>query len=160
MSYTEFAEQEAYRSKHAGSGLAVVIRNAKDPTDTVVGATTGIQPTDDFEKIPIEEAGESVVEEIVDGRHTGSMSIPAFWTPEWGDKLPTSQNHIGKEYVVLITVAEDREGAGTVVDAYTGCKITRVSPPYGARGARTLDIAFLFKRHYNGQEWANLTGTT
>ena len=80
MSYSDFVASEEYASKQSGSALHVLIIDEDDPTQTVIGATTGINATDDFETIPIEEAGEDGVDEIVQGRHSGNLTIPAFWT--------------------------------------------------------------------------------
>ena len=156
--YAEFAADEEYTSKQSGSAIEVLIINADDPSDVIIGATTGINSTDDFEVIPVEEAGEDGVDEIVQGRHSLQFTIPAFWTPEWGDNLPTRQNFIGKSYVVIERFGEDRPNAGVVINAFTGCKLSRVGQQQGARGAKTVDLAFACQRRYNGAEWAALTG--
>lgn len=158
MAYADFVADEQYASKQSGSAIEVLIVNASDPSDVIIGATTGINSTDDFETIPVEEAGEDGVDEIVQGRHSGTLSIPAFWTPEWNDSLPTRQSFLGKEYVILERFGEDRPNPGTVINAYVGCKLSRVGTQQGARGAKTVDLAFAYERRYNGQEWATLTG--
>jgi len=86
------------------------------------------------------------------------MSIQGFWSAERNDKLPTRQSFIGKTYLVLEVIAEDRAGAGEVVNAYTGCVMNRLSSAHGARGPKTIDMTFLYERRYNGQEWADLNG--
>lgn len=158
MAYADFVASEEYKSKHSGSGLLVQILDEDDPTKVIIGATTGINGTDDFETVPIEEAGNDGVDEIVQGRHTISITLPAFWTPAWNDTLPTRQSFIGKSYTVLELIAEDRPNAGTVVNAYTGCKVSRYGQSNGARGVKTVDLAFACERRYSGQEWATLTG--
>ena len=159
MAYADFVADDEYQSKQSGSALHVLIIDEDDPTSTVIGATTGINATDDFETIPVEEAGEDGVDEIVQGRHSGNLTVPAFWTAQWNDTLPTRQNFIGKSYTIIERFGEDRPNAGTVVNAYTGCKLSRVGASNGARGAKTLDLAFAYERRYNGQQWATLTGT-
>lgn len=159
MPYSDFVASEDYASKQSGSALHVLIIDEDDPTQTVIGATTGINATDDFETIPIEEAGEDGVDEIVQGRHSGNLTIPAFWTGQWNDTLPTRENFIGKSYTILEQFGEDRPNAGTVINAYTGCKLSRIGQSNGARGVKSFDLAFAFERRYNGQQWATLTGT-
>ncbi len=159
MAYADFVADQEYASKQSGSALHVLILDEDDPTQTVIGATTGINATDDFEVIPVEEAGEDGVDETVQGRHSGNLTVPAFWTAEWNDKLPTRQSFIGKSYTIIEQFGEDRPNASTVVNAYTGCRISRVGASNGARGAKTLDLAFSYERRYNGQQWATLTGT-
>ena len=159
MAYADFVASDEYQSKQSGSALHVLIIDEDDPTSVVIGATTGINATDDFETIPVEEAGEDGVDEIVQGRHSGNLTVPAFWTAQWNDILPTRQNFIGKSYTIIERFGEDRPNAGTVINAYTGCKISRVGASNGARGAKTLDLAFAYERRYNGQQWATLTGT-
>lgn len=159
MAYADFVASQNYTSKQSGSAVLVVLVDEDDPTQTIVGATTGINATDDFETIPIEEAGEDGVDEIVQGRHSGNLTLPAFWTGQWNDKLPTRQNFIGKSYTILEKFGEDRPNTGTVINAFTGCKISRLGASNGARGAKTFDLAFAYERRYNGQQWATLTGT-
>ena len=157
--YAEFVASQEYPSKQSGSAIEILLINADDPSDVTIGATTGISMNDDFEKIPVEEAGEDGVDEIVDGRHSGSASIPAFWTAQWNDGLPTRQNFIGKEYLILERFGEDRPNAGVVINAYVGAKLSRHGNQQGARGAKTVDLAFTYTRRYNGAEWSALTGS-
>jgi len=147
-----------YASKKSGAAIEVVILNEDDPSVPIIGATTGINVNEDFEANPVEEAGNDGVDEIVDGRHTVSFSIPGFWTPEWNDRLPTRQDFIGKSYLVLERIGKSQPGEGTVLNAYTGCKISGLGHSHGARGNKTLDIRFLAERRYNGDEWATLSG--
>jgi hypothetical protein len=156
--YTDFMAEDAYATKHSGSGVEIVLVNEEDPTDVVIGAATGINVSEDFEVVPVEEAGNDGVDEIVQGRHSGSLTIQAFFTPEWNDGLPTRQTFIGKSYVILERIPEGRPGAGNVLNAYTGAKMSRKGGAHGARGAKTLDLAFAFERGYNGEEYADLSG--
>lgn len=158
MTYAEFQALAAYQSKHTGAAIQVVILDEEDPTVVVIGATTGINSGDDFEAVPVEEAGNEGVDEIAQGRHTVSGSIPAFWTPAWNDALPTRASFIGRTYTLIEKIAEGRDGAGVVVNAYTGCRITRVSGQMSARGGKMIDLAFTGEQRYSGAEWAVLTG--
>lgn len=159
MPYRDLQSSPEYVSKHAGSGIEVSIMNELNPSELVVGALSGNNSSEDFEAIPIEEVGNDGVDEIVQGRHSGSISCPGFWTPEWNDSLPTRQTFIGKRYTVMARIAEGRPQAGTVVNVWTGCTLTRLGQSHGARGALTIDMAFLFTNRYNGAEWAERAGT-
>lgn len=158
MSYSDFIDSESYLSKVSGSHIAVLLFKEDNPSDPVIGGATGINHTDDFETIPIEEAGNDGVDEIVQGRHTGSCTIQAFWAARRNDRLPTRQAFIGNVWLIIEVIAPGRPGAGNVVNAYTGCVNSRVGGAHGARGAKTTDLAFTYERRYNGKEWAALTG--
>jgi len=158
MSYATFQGQDAYVSKVAGAAVEVIILNADDPSDVVIGATTGINMTDNFETNPVEEAGDHKVNEHVQGRHDGGCNVPAFFTPAWNDSLPSADTFLGKEYTILERVAEHRPGAGTILNAYTGCKINRHAQSQGARGNKTIDLGFVYGTRYNGKQWAELGG--
>ncbi len=156
--YSDLVADPAYRSKYAGAALEVVIANEDSPSELIIGATTGQNLSEDYETIPIEEVGNDGVDEQAQGRHSGTLSIPAFWTPEWNDTLPTRQTFVGKSYFIYVRIAPGRPQAGTVVNAYIGCRLSRIGMSFGARGAQTLDLAFAFTRRYNGAEWALLNG--
>lgn len=157
MSYAEFAATEAYASTYAGSAIQVLIVNEEDPTDQVIANTTGLQVSEDYESLPVEEAGEEGVNEIAQGRHSGSLSIPGFWRPTLNDQLPTRQSFLGKRYTIFERVAAGREGAGTILNAYVGCRINRNGQSFGARGLKSFDLAMLFTRRYSGEEWAAIS---
>ena len=154
MPYAEFAATEEYTSKIAGSAIGIRIYNDREPGAPIIGLATGINATDDFETIPIEEAGNDGVDEIVQGRHSGSATVQSFWTPQRNDALPSRQTFIGKSYTIQEVIAEGRPGAGEIVNVYTGCKLSRNGQAHGARGAKTIDLAFSYERRYTGVEWA------
>lgn len=158
MSYAEFVANQAYPSRVSGAHIGIFVYEEGIIASPIIGGTSGINASDDMEGIPIEEAGNEGVDEIVQGRHSGQMSMQAFWSAERNDKMPTRQSFIGKKYLILEVIAEDREGAGEVVNAYTGCVLTRLGNAHGARGPKTVDMTFLFERRYSGQEWATLNG--
>jgi hypothetical protein len=157
--YSDFQKEAAYTSKQSGSGLEVVLFDETNPSAIIVGAVTNYNFTDDFEVIPIEEAGNEGVDEIVQGRHSGNGTIQNFFSPNWNDGLLTRQSFIGRGFTIHVRIAPERPGAGCVVDAFTGVKISRVGASHGARGARTMDLAFSYERRYNGAEWASLATT-
>ena len=158
MSYAAYRASDAYTSKVAGASVEILILNADDPSEVIIGRTTGMNSNEDFETLPVEEAGESGVNEIVDGRHTITGNLPAFYSPQWNDRLPTRQNFIAKRYTIMKRIGEDWPHAGTVLDVVTGCKLSRLGNQQGARGLITLDMAFTGERRYNGGEWEALTG--
>jgi hypothetical protein len=156
--YADFEASDAYESKHGGAEIAIVIYPSDDPTIPLIGAATGINATDDFETLRVEEAGEDGANEIVTGRHTIDFTVNSFWTPGRNDRLPTRQSFIGKEYTVMEVIAPGRSGAGTPVNVYTGAKLSRNGSSHGARGLKTTDLAFSALTRYNGAEWAALSG--
>lgn len=158
MAYSDFKVDDDYVSKQTGSAIEVVILEGDDPGEALIGAATTINHTDDFETVPIEEAGQPRADEIAQGRHSGSGTVQSFWTPEWNDRLPTSQNFIGREFTILERKGLERPFEETVVNAFDGVKISRVASSHGARGAKTVDLAFSYERRYNGEEWADLSG--
>lgn len=159
ITYAAFSALSEYLSKYAGASILAVIVDESDPTQVIVSQTTGISNNEQFEIIPIEEAGSDGVDEIVQGRHSGTISVPLFWTPQRNDALPTRQTFIGKSYVVIAKVAKGRPGEDNVVNAFVGCKLSDNSTfNVGARGAVTGNLSFGYTRRYNGTEWAVLTG--
>ena len=156
--YQDFVADQGYTSRVSGAAVGIFVYEEGIIAPPIIGGTSGINGSDDMEGIPIEEAGNEGVDEIVQGRHSGQMSMQAFWSPDRNDKMPTRQSFIGKKYLILEVMAEDRPGAGEVVNAYTGCVLTRLGNAHGARGPKTFDMTFLFERRYNGQEWATLNG--
>lgn len=159
MGYADFQADDAYTSKVSGAMIEVMIIDEADPTRTIIGATTGINWNEDYEAIPVEEAGNEGTDEIIQGRHAISFSVPAFWTPEWSDSLPTRQSFIGKQYTVVEQIGPNWPNAGTVVNAVVGCRLNRIGSSHGARGPKTVDLSFQGKTRYNGAEWAVLSGT-
>lgn len=161
-SYSEFRVSSEYKSKHTGSAIKVVILLESDATRTIIGAVTGLQYNDALEAVGIEEAGNDGIDEIIQGRHSGNLSVSAFWTPEWNDTLPTRQTFLGSAggpYTVLEMGSDDRANmADVVVNAFIGCRIDSLGANLGARGPKTMDIRMLCTRRYSGAEWAALTG--
>jgi hypothetical protein len=156
MAYSDFQALADFTSKHSGAAIGILIYDEDSPGAPIIGAATGINSTDDFETIPIEEAGNDGVDEIVQGRHTNSFTIQSFWTPERNDALPTRQAFIGRKWTVQEVIAPGRPGAGNVVNVYTGCVMSRNGQAHGARGAKTIDLAFQCERRYSGAEWSAL----
>ena len=160
MSYAEFAVADAYNSTSTGSAIQVLLINELDAGDVVIAQTTGIQAAEDYETIGVEEAGEEGVNEIAQGRHSGSASIPGFWRPGTNDDLPSRNSFIGKTYTIIEKIAAKRPSAGIILNVYVGCKINRYNQSFGARGLKTHDLGFLFQTRYNGEEWADLAPIT
>lgn len=155
---SEFAVDDSYRSKKSGSHIEVVIVDEDDPAQAIIGATTGINWNDDFELVAVEEAGNDGVDEIVQGRHAGSGSINAFWTPQWNDRLPSRQAFIGRGFIIYEQIGTKRPFTGTVVNAFVGAKISQVGSNHAARGAKMTSLAFMYETRYTGSEYATLYG--
>lgn len=156
--YADFQADPAYPSRVSGAHVGVFIYEEGVVGLPIIGGTSGINCRDDFEAIPIEEAGNEGVDEVVQGRHSMSVSIQGFWSAERNDQLPTRQSFIGKRYVILEVMAEDRPGAANILNAYTGAVCSGLGQSHGARGAKTIDMTFTCERRYNGSEWAALNG--
>jgi len=159
MGYAEFQATDDYSTKKSGAQIEVLIINEDDPSDELIGATTGISWNEDYENIPIEELGNDGVDEIAQGRHTIGFTVPAFFTPEWNDSLPTRSTYKGKSYTVVERIGKGWPGEGTVLNAIVGNRLNRIGSNSAARGAKTFDLAFTGTDRYNGAEWAALSGT-
>jgi hypothetical protein len=156
--YTAFMLEESYPRKRTGAQLVVSIMNAANPAERAVSATTGLNRNESFEVVAVEEVGNDGVDEQVQGRHSGSFSCSAYFSAEQNDKLPTRQDFKGKEYLVLVQIAEGWPGAGNVLDAYVGCVLSEEGSQMAPRGAATVNLSFSYTRRYNGKEWAALGG--
>lgn len=161
MRYSEYKGKDAYRQKHSGSAVRIVIYRASEPNKPLIGNTTGINWTDQFEQLPVEEAGEEGVNEITTGRHSGSATVNGFFTPERNDKLPSRENFLdagtGGEYTIMEVVGNKREGVGVPLNVFVGSKINSYGSAHGARGLKTFDASFTYTHRYNGEQWATLT---
>jgi hypothetical protein len=158
MGYQDFIDADAYPGRVSGAHVAILIYEEGVTSSPIIGGSSGINEGDDFEGIPIEEAGNDGVDEIVQGRHTGQATVQAFWSASRNDALPTRQTFIGRRWILLEVIAKDRPGAGQVVNAYLGCVMTSLRGAHGARGPKTIDMTFMYERRYNGKEWATLNG--
>jgi len=159
MSYADYKASDAYTSKISGASIEILLLNANDPSEVIIGRLTGHNVNEDYETLPIEECGEDGVDEIVDGRHTITGNLPAFFSPQWMDRLPTRQDFLGKRYTIMRRVGENWPHAGTVIEVVTGAKLSRIGTQQGARGVMTIDLAYTAERRYNGEEWSELAGT-
>jgi len=159
VNYTEFMASTAYASKFSGSHIKVKIVDESDPSIEIIGAASGLNDSENFEALVVEETGEEGPNEIVQGRYDGAVSISAFWTPKWNDAAPTRQTFIGRKYTVLEVVGDNREGEGTVLNAYRGCVLRSLGQAMGARGLRTMDLQFVYLTRLSGEEWAAQAGS-
>lgn len=156
MTYPEFQADPIYQEKFSGSHIDVQIVNETNFADIVIGAASGLNSSENFEALTVEEVGEDGANEIVQGRYDGSVSTPAFWTPRWNDTAPTRQNFIGKKYTIIERVGSKRVGEGVILNVYTGCVLRGINRQFSARGLVTFDFAFVFLRRYTGEEWSKL----
>ena len=156
--YAEYQASDAYPSKTAGASVEVSIVDETRPQETLIGKTTGLTWNEAFEVLPVEEGGNDGVDEIVQGRHTVNCSVPAFFSPQFNDNMPTRQTFMGKKYTIIMRIAEPFPNAGRVLNVWTGAVLQDVSGQQGARGLMTVNMSFMAERRYNGTEWAALTG--
>lgn len=164
MKYSEYQAQRAYSATPAGAAVRIVVYRASDPSVALIGRQTGINWDDQFETLPVEEAGNDGTDEHATGRHSGSLTTNGFFSAEKNDELPSRQNFIasgdGEEYTVMQVIADRRTGAGIPINVFEGCKCSRYNSAQGARGLITFDMAFSYARRYNGAEWAAKSGNT
>jgi hypothetical protein len=159
MSYAEFEQDAAYNAKMDGAAFQVILRDADNPAVVFLGAVSNQSFSDNYSTTAVEECGDDGVNEIVQGRHTGTGSLSGFWTGERGDALPTRQSFLGKKYTMTYVIAPGRPGAGNVTDAFTGVTLVSNDSGVQARGARTFNLSIQYLRRYSGAEWAALSGT-
>ncbi len=155
MDYSEFKTLAAYREKVSGAHIDFVLVNAADATDVLIGAATGVNVSEDREAIPIEEMGDLVVSEVVQGRNSITYSVTAMWTPEWNDKVP-STGTLGGTYIGYERMADGRPGEGTILNVYLGSVIRSVAQSVAGRGSKTFDLSFVSTKRLTGQQWADL----
>lgn len=155
MSYAEFKQLAQYKERVSGSHILVKIINETDPSRVFIGAATAINFSENREAMPAEEMGQLVPSEIIEGRNDLSLNVSSFWTPKWNDSVP-STNELGGRWSIFKIMAPEREGADTILEAFTGCVMRTVSASLAARGAGTFDIGFVAIQRYTGQQWANL----
>lgn len=154
MGYAELVASDDYITKHAGAELQVLLVSEADPGKILIGAVTGLTVTVAYEVVGVEEAGNEKTTQQVQGRATVTASLNAFWTPEWGDRLQDTSNFIGEgPYTIIVQIGPNWPNAGTVVDAVTGCIMSNHNKSFGARGARTMDMAFAGIESLRGTSW-------
>lgn len=156
MPYSDFQATKEYVGAGAGAQFLIVMTNNDNPSEVFTGFS-GVSGNDDFEQVPIEEAGNDGVDEFATGRHSGAVNLNGFWRAEYNDNFfPTRQSFIGKTWTLMRKIAPDRPSAGTVVDVWTNVNISSYSSQQGARGAVTFAMSAPFSRRYNGEEWATI----
>lgn len=159
MTYSAFQKTPEYKSKVAGAAVAVVIYDSINQGAPIIGNCSGINATDEFEQNVVEQAGEIAPDEIVPGRNTISFTINGFWTSEREDELPSQDNFIEREFTVYEVRGADQPSPGEIIRVYTGCRITRYNVAHGARGLKTLDLAFVALKRWSGAQWAAQTAS-
>ena len=161
MAYSDFKDGPTYASKRSGAGVGFLLVNALDASDVIVAAGTSLNDRNDFETIPVEEAGNDGVDEHVQGRHSGSGSLALYFTAQANDKLPTRENFLGKVYTVLRFIANipGSDSPDTVLDAWVGVRISGINTQHGARGNLSIDASFVFTNHYNGEQYAEIASS-
>lgn len=155
MAYADYTQLDAYQSKVSGSHVEIRLYRA-DQTKPMISQSAGINVSDAYEVLQVEEAGDEKVEETVIGRHNGSGSLEAFWTAERNDALHTPENFLAveNEFTLQEVIARGRPGAGTVVNCYTGVYLSNISHSHGARGLKNMSFQFVYETHYNGLQWS------
>ncbi len=158
MAYSDFEALDAYRAAHAGVAIRVALVREENPADVIAGRLNSFNPNNNFEQIPVPELGEPVKKEIATGAHDGGFSLSLAWSPEAGDKAPSSQSFINKGYyTIFLFVGAGRPGEGEIVSVFIGAKFSNESSPLGAGGIRTMNLSGLYLQAYTGEEWAAIS---
>lgn len=158
MAYSDYAQTDGYTSKASGAWFSLVLIDINAPESPVLDAMGGINWSENTPVSAVEEAGEDRVNEFVDERYTGQGNCSFFYTAERNDKLPTVETFLGREYMLVQRIAPERPGAGTVVNAWEGLKITGLQSSHGARGLVNGSFSYQAVKRYNGQEYAAAFG--
>lgn len=162
MRYSELQATPSYANVPAGAAIRVVLVRVSDGATVLVGSTTGLSWSDDFEQNPILEAGLEGIDEHATGAHTGAANASINFRPETNDLMPTRDSFLGEgegvEYTIFQVKADRRVGPGIPISVCEGCKITRYATEQGARGILTAQLSFVYQRRYSGAEWATKTG--
>ena len=164
--YTQFSATDQYASSLPGAGVRIIIYKVNDDGLSAVWigtSLTGINASEPIELIPVEEAGNEGVDEIVTGRiGPVTANVEGIWSPKINDLLPWRGSFLGagsgEEYVIQEVIGDGRTGEGLPVLIYEGAKIGGVSHAHGARGNKTFSLQFTAKWRYPGQPWAARTG--
>lgn len=159
MSYAEFQATPAYTAKVAGVGVEYFVSDVSRPDLTLQLSISSLTYNEGYAQFPTGELGETGVQEFVTGEYEVSISINGFWSVAMADNdLPNIANFIGKEYMIVGQISSDRQGAGTVVEAFTGVKWTNLSNSNARGGPRSFTATLVAKRRYTGLQWAALQG--
>jgi len=159
MAYADFQDTAGYKSNHAGAGIRIVLQREDNPFETYIGFS-GMTARETYEQLPVEEAGEEGVNEIVDGRHTINVSLNGFYSPEKSDTvLPSRKSFIGKRWVIFKKIGTDRPNEGQILEVVTGFRMADLDMPHGPRGNIVFTMSGPAERRWRGEEWALATGT-
>src|SRR3989344_1566330 len=164
MTYDEYKNTNSYKKAKSGSEVDVVLFLNDDPNFTPLARGAGLSYNETFERIPVEEYGESGVNEIADGKHALTGSITSFFIPEQNDRMDIRQTFQGREYTILEVIAQNprtqADGtAGTVLGALLGVKFSGKGVDLAARGIRGMNAQFLALEYLNGQQYAEVYGS-
>jgi hypothetical protein len=160
MAYSDFVQSDGYNTKETGAAYSLVLIDVQNPSVPILEAMGGINWADNFPDSPVEEAGNDRVEEFVKERHSGSGNCSFFHTPKRNDKMPTVETFLGRDFVIVQSVAPKREGAGNVINYFQGVSVTGYNSSHGARGLVNGSFSFNYIERKNGQEHADSYGSS
>lgn len=154
MAYSDFVQSDGYASKETGAAYSLVLIDVQNPATPILEAMGGINWAENTPDSPVEEAGDDRVRKYVKERYTGSGNCSFFHTAKRNDSMPTVENFIGREFVIVQTIAPKRAGAGNVVNYFEGVSITGYNSSHGARGLVNGSFSFNFTKRFNGKDYA------
>lgn len=155
--YSEVKQRANYNDAYAGSTTGVTLIRKSDGV-RFTGGISGFTTSQSIEQIPIETIGERLPEEIVTGRYSGTLSVNGFFSLKKGDEIvPDSTTFIGLEFDAVRFITEG-PNKGTILDAFTGFKISTANIQSGARGVVTFDMNGPFIERLNAENAARKFG--
>ena len=165
MRYSEYQASDAYVSRQSGSGVRIAIYKIGENGASMLwlGKLTGINANEPTEQLPVEEAGNEGVDEIVTGRiGPVTANCEGIWSAEVNDKLPWRGNFLGagtgEEYLIMEQCGDGRTGVDLPLTVFEGAKISGRSSAHGARNLKTFSLQFIAKSWIPGLEWADQNG--
>lgn len=158
MNYEEYKQISSYKLAKSGSQFEIELVLKGDNRAVTLSRVSGLDYNEGFERLPVEEVGKTGVDEIADGKHTGSGTLTTFWIPEQNDRFDSRDTFVGREYWIVKKIAEGWPGVGIMVEVLEGVKFTGKGVTQAARGLIGVNASFLYTRAYTGQQVADTFG--
>lgn len=152
--YSEFVNSDGYKSKESGAAFSLQLIDVQNPSVPILDAMGGINVSEQMNDSAVEEAGQEAVEDYVKERYSCSGNASFFYTAARNDALPTVEDFLGRDYILVQRIAPKRAGAGNIVNYFEGVAIGSTQFSHGARGLVNGSLAFTALRRLNGKQYA------
>lgn len=159
--YNEFKNSVYYKRAMAGQGVEYLFYDQTpgntDPESALPPITRGegVSVNDSMEVFLVDEWGTRIVQEFVDGRFLISGNIRTFFIPEQMDVLPSSQDHLGRRFLILMRIAPGYAGEGIALKAWEGVALNGKDME-SQNGLIRENVRFVASREYKGEELAEI----